>query len=232
MNKWCIYKITNTINNKVYFGRTNNFKQRKSDHIKHMKNKIHSNIYLQNDLKIYNYNVFEFKIIKQNITTKKEATKIEENYILKHSNVYNINIGDKLGKETKIKIGKGNKGKIRSTKMKRKISKNHADVSGKNNPNYGIKKTTLSKQKQSKTRKQKIKCGKIKIWNKNKKGVQKAWNKNLPTNQQPRYGKGKISLFERKFIKWKYTYHNYRGLIKDLSEIFNVTPQTIIKYIK
>jgi len=52
--------------------------------------------------------------------------------------------------ETKRKISKANKGKIRTRKMKLKMSENHADQSGKNNPMYGKKLSKETKLKLSK----------------------------------------------------------------------------------
>jgi len=48
-------------------------------------------------------------------------------------------IGRKHSLETKFKISQANKGKKISKKTKELISKNHANVSGKNNPMYGIR---------------------------------------------------------------------------------------------
>jgi hypothetical protein len=47
-------------------------------------------------------------------------------------------------------------GKIHSVETRRKISENHADVSGKNNPNYGKPRSDETKQKLSELRKGKF----------------------------------------------------------------------------
>jgi len=58
--------------------------------------------------------------------------------------------GRKCTEETKEKLRKINKGKIISEKTRKKISENHHDVSGKNNPMYGKKHSpeTIEKMKQ------------------------------------------------------------------------------------
>lgn len=47
-------------------------------------------------------------------------------------------LGKKLTESAKKKISAANKGKILSDETKKKISKNHANMSGKNNPMYGV----------------------------------------------------------------------------------------------
>ena len=52
------------------------------------------------------------------------------------------NLGNKLSKETKEKIGNASRGRKHTEETKEKISKNHACVSGENNPMYGKKQKT------------------------------------------------------------------------------------------
>lgn len=53
-----IYKITNSVNGKVYIGQTKNFSHRKACHVYDLKNNRHSNPYLQAD---FNGGSSEFK---------------------------------------------------------------------------------------------------------------------------------------------------------------------------
>ena len=48
------------------------------------------------------------------------------------------NIGRKLSEETKQKIRESNRGQKRSKEARQHMRENHADVSGKNNPMYGV----------------------------------------------------------------------------------------------
>ena len=60
-----IYKITNTINNKVYIGQTvRNPLLRKEEHFNNLKKGIHHSSYLQNSFDKYG-NVFEFEVIEE-----------------------------------------------------------------------------------------------------------------------------------------------------------------------
>lgn len=75
-----IYKIVNTINNKIYIGQTVNFIKRKSEHFVKLSKSIHVNSYLQNTYNKYGVDAFIFKIIEEceiNILTEREQFYID-----------------------------------------------------------------------------------------------------------------------------------------------------------
>ena len=73
--------------------------------------------------------------------TKESNNKNRKSNLGKKKGHYNAGenhpmFGKHKTQETKTKISDGNKGKIFSDKSKKLMSKNHANVSGNNNPNY------------------------------------------------------------------------------------------------
>lgn len=118
-----IYKTTNLINGKIYIGR-------------HSANNI-NNSYLgsgtkfRNAVKKYGKNNFSKEILEICLPCNYHIA-IRERYYIKLYNSTNIDIGYNL-----TSGGEGELGITLSEETKRKISENHADVSGKNNPMYG-----------------------------------------------------------------------------------------------
>lgn len=117
MRQYFIYKITNIKNNKIYIGMTTNFNNRIKCHLKSLKNKNHKNKYLQEDFNNFNENDFNFEIIIDIVGERKDASNLEEKITLEYIDnkyeLYNINIGNRLGEEVKkhfsdIYKGKGN----------------------------------------------------------------------------------------------------------------------------
>ena len=148
MSEKVIYKITNRINDKIYIGSTQDKKRRWREHKSNLKDNHHRNQHLQNSWNKYGSEEFEFLVI-EDVQDKGDLLSREEfylRYINYHDpeSLYNIALdakapmrGRKRPAEVKKKIGEGNKGKERSREHKRKISENHADMSGKNNPFFG-----------------------------------------------------------------------------------------------
>ena len=161
-----IYKITNKVNNKVYIGQSvNGFDRRYDNNIvkrtcnKHLKNAI-------DKYGIENFDickVYDIAFSKEELDIK-ECVYIELFNCTNRKNGYNIRGGGSKGstsEETKqilSNLNKGNKhpqwgkhqseqtiekrkeklkGQKRTEESKRKMSENHANVSGKNNPMYG-----------------------------------------------------------------------------------------------
>jgi group I intron endonuclease len=121
-----IYKILNTITNDFYIGSTiESFNKRKSKHIYDFKNNKKNCKKLYNSILKYNIENFEFIILKafknkkESNRTKQIITYIEEKYINNLNPKYNIckhptrggcpNLGKKLSKEWKNKIGEKSK---------------------------------------------------------------------------------------------------------------------------
>lgn len=80
-----IYKITNTLNNKMYIGSAKDFDVRFSRHIRDLKNNAHHNIHLQRSYNKYGFDVFEFEIIER-IPYEKDIIIERENYYIKEFN--------------------------------------------------------------------------------------------------------------------------------------------------
>jgi len=107
-----IYKIENLVNGKVYVGQTvQKFNRRKSAHLAKLKGNYHINNYLQNAWNKYEKYNFIFKIIEKTeikYLDKREIYWI--NYYKKKTGVYNFE-------------GGGNKRKVITEKVKKKLSK-------------------------------------------------------------------------------------------------------------
>lgn len=71
-------------------------------------------------------------------------------------------IGTHRSLETKSKISKGNKGKLVSEETRKKLSENHADISGENHPLFGKHHSEETKNKISKANKGKKRSSEIK----------------------------------------------------------------------
>lgn len=123
-----IYKIENLVNGKIYIGlTTSNPCLRKYHHFYNLKNRRHANFHLQNAFNKYGESNFKFTVLNY-ATDKKTLDKLEKDYInqydcLNPKKGYNLQTGGANGKPSLV--------------IKEKMSRNHADVSGKKNPNYG-----------------------------------------------------------------------------------------------
>ena len=149
--KWCVYMHRNKENDKTYIGITSRDVIRRWGR--------NGNGYRQDDnpvfynaIQKYGWDNFEHIIWAENLL-EKEAKEWEIRLIaLFKTNCrkykspelgYNLNDG-----------GDGNPGHILSEESRKKISQNHADVSGKNNPMYG--KSAMKGRKHSEESKQKM----------------------------------------------------------------------------
>lgn len=99
-----IYKITNTINSKVYIGQTTKtFEQRKKSYINEYKWSKNPRVIIQ-AMRKYGFNNFKFEIVEDNIQSQEELDNKERYYIMEvyHSLVeekgYNVECGGN-GKE-------------------------------------------------------------------------------------------------------------------------------------
>lgn len=130
INKICgIYCIENIINKKRYIGQSRDAKMRFYGHKSELRRNVHGNEHLQRAWNKYGEENFIFYIIKE--CKLIELDECEKYYIdyyntFDYEDGYNIELG-----------GNGNNKEIPQS-TRDKISKNHADVSGENNPMFGL----------------------------------------------------------------------------------------------
>ena len=147
-----IYKIENTVNGKCYIGQTTEkrgFKgryQNKGNRIervykRHKKEKEGNRYYIENLLNDIEKYGFESFVVHEEFDTaysQEELDSLEKKYILEFNcvdNGYNNDDGGSNGKH--------------SIETRQKISKNHRDCKGENNPNYGKPRSKESREKMS-----------------------------------------------------------------------------------
>ncbi len=130
-----IYQIQSTINGKRYVGSSISVKSRILGlHLSQLRKGTHGNILLQRHVDKYGLKVLQFSILE--ICNKDKLIEREQYWI------------DLLNPEFNIcKKAYSQLGVKRSEMTKRRISRNHADFSGKNNPCYGKKKSRHIKLK-------------------------------------------------------------------------------------
>lgn len=147
MDTFTIYKLTCSINNKLYVGYTKNtLDKRFTEHVRKSKGKTNTKLY--NAMRKYGINNFTIEALE--ITNSKQiALELEIQYIKKLNTLYegyNMTIGGdggtttkdrNLTQEHKNKISEALIGVPKSKKHKQSLKDAHADFSGENNPFYG-----------------------------------------------------------------------------------------------
>jgi group I intron endonuclease len=114
-----IYKITNTVNNKIYIGCASNIRTRINGHLYDLRKGIHKNDYLQKSWNKYGEKVFIFEVVEKCII---DVLHTREHYWVNQLNCldkligYNLKPTDPNGcslhsEETKEKLRVANKGK-------------------------------------------------------------------------------------------------------------------------
>ena len=151
-----IYCIENLINGKKYIGQSVDVLFRWSRHKYELNNNIHYNDYLQKAWNKHGECNFSFYILEDcgiNELDARETYYIDFYETVDRSKGYNLKSGGQCGarcsSETRLKISNALKGHDVSLASRIKISKNHADMSGKNNGMYGMHHTDDAKQKVS-----------------------------------------------------------------------------------
>ena len=157
-----IYIIKNILNDKIYVGSSINIKKRFQEHRIHLKKRKHTNAHLQKSWDLHgeeNFVFVELEYCDKTLLLEREQAWID--YYKSHKtedNIYNIcqTAGNTLGRK-------------HTKEAKEKISKNHSDVSGENNPMFG-KPSPNTGVKMPEERRQKIS---------NALKGKKSWNKGL-----------------------------------------------------
>ena len=133
----CIYCIENNIDGKKYIGQTSNFESRRRSHLYELRKNNHPNKRLQESFNMFGEDTFIFYILER---CDQRALDSLERYYINLFNTMNEDTG--YNRESG-----GNAKKYASEETKRLISFHHADVSGVNNPMYGVKHTESSIKK-------------------------------------------------------------------------------------
>ena len=160
MNESGIYCIENLINCKKYIGQSINIPCRWQKHKSELNNNNHFNDYLQKSWNKYGSDNFKFYVLEFCDVDKldeREIYYIDFYKTLDRNMGYNLTSGGSNNKnysvETCEKISKALKGHEVSSETKKKVSENHANVRGKNNPMYGKNHTQEVKDKISRINK-------------------------------------------------------------------------------
>lgn len=129
-NQGVIYMIKNTINGKVYIGRTNDLKRRRREHLTNLRNNKHYNRHLQYSFNKYGETNFKFIILEK--CKDDEVGQREIDYIKKYNSFkagYNLTAGGDGGQfgvryseEYKQRLSESLKGIKLSEEHKKRIS--------------------------------------------------------------------------------------------------------------
>ena len=128
-----IYKITNTVNKKIYIGSSKSIRTRVNRHKWELSNGFHNNLKLQNAWNKYGEDAFIFEVIKECKETRlldEEQLEIDKVWGKDGRSIYNIAKntlapmtgiespmkGKKHSKETCLKMSESHKGKVSPNK--------------------------------------------------------------------------------------------------------------------
>jgi len=147
-----VYRVVNVDNSKSYIGQTiKSLDIRRKMHYIEAKR---SGFYFHNVLNKYNNDIFKWEILEY-CNSKEEMNEMEFHYIKQYNAFrpygYNLTyggdgmVGFKFTEESKCRMSEIRKGRKMTESARLKLILNHKDVSGKNNPMYGV--TSLMKGK-------------------------------------------------------------------------------------
>jgi len=151
-----IYSITNTINNKTYYGSSNDCERRFWEHKNRLNRNVHDNPHLQCSWNKHGESCFYFQIVEK--ISEEQLQEIEQQYlnwikIMPVTQFYNIGYdsksparGIKWSTKSKNKLSNSIKGRKLSNEWRKKISK--GSIGNKNC--LGYKHTKKSKENTSK----------------------------------------------------------------------------------
>lgn len=216
-----VYRITNTVNGRTYYGKTMmNFGDRWDSHKSSLRHNNHNNKNLQNDWNEYGEDSFEFAVVCI-CDTEEEANRIEKEYISKgkeNDNVYNVSPG---GNESWLK------GKHLPEEIKKKIGeKNREHMTGKKLSEETRMKMSISQKIRAENESEEVKksrAEKCSIANKGRKRSESTKEKLRKINQDNPPG-AKLTPDDVRFIRKA----KADGMkLVDLAEMFSTTPNYI-----
>lgn len=134
MEKSGIYKITNTVNNKIYIGSAVYLVRRFTEHKRQLRNNCHNNRLLQRAWNKYGENAFDFSVLEfvsdVNLLIEREQFWLDETKCFQKSIGYNLSptaksiLGYQFSNEQKAKVSRGLKGKKKSASHRANLWKN------------------------------------------------------------------------------------------------------------
>lgn len=130
---FCVYKITNLVNGKIYIGKTHDIDDRWNNHLDLAKYKCKGYSYLHKSINKYGSENFTIEIVENNLS--EEMALDREKFWIKELNTKNSDFGMNL-----TEGGEGTSGLKWSEDSRDKII-------GENNHNYGINISKLMKDK-------------------------------------------------------------------------------------
>lgn len=127
-NQGVIYKIKNTINDKVYIGRTNDLKRRRREHLTNLRNNKHYNRHLQYSFNKYGETNFKFIILEK--CKDDEVGQREIDYIEKYNSFragYNLTAGGDGG-QFGVRYSEEYKQRLSESQKGIKLSEEHKEA--------------------------------------------------------------------------------------------------------
>jgi len=125
---FCVYTIRSKTSGKAYYGSTNNFKRRRSQHLQRLRRGTHHSSHLQNAWNIYQEPDFVIEVLHQ-FATETEMLACEKGFLANIGNTYNVSTevdkghtrGRPRSEATKAKLSAMFKGKFVSEETKERI---------------------------------------------------------------------------------------------------------------
>lgn len=170
-----IYKIINTINGKIYVGKSKNIYNRIVGHRNCLRNKSKDeNIHLINAWYKYGEDAFIYEVIEE-LEFNEDLLREREDYWIVKLDATNKEIGYNLRRDSST-------GCIVTEETRRRLSESN---SGEGNPNFGNKWTDEQKERMSKIKKEQYRTGQVKV---NLEATQKGIkNRNKKWEEHPEF---------------------------------------------
>lgn len=247
-----IYRITNTVNNKIYIGQTHNFKQRIYKHFFLARNGTKRHLY--NAIRYYGEDKFKSEILEE--CSEEDASKREQYWIKFFKTTdkrygYNKTDGGEMSNSWKYNTHKDHTRRLIGAKTKGHRV-NRVAIEKIRQLRLGTKLTDEQKKQISKTLKEKYANGELKIhvpphydmtgYKHTDETRQKMSHSKLNKTYEEIYGDKANSMREKCSMKWQGERNpNYKDIpidsiitlikngmsLKDIALQFEVTPQTL-----